>query len=72
MEYVFVHAVVDIKLNDELFFSQRISVVGDIRNASNKEQEVKRITKEMSHIRAKYKEGNLDGYDKKKYDMEWK
>jgi AP-2 complex subunit alpha len=32
-----------------------------------RELEEKRINREMAHIRQKFKEGQLDGYQKKKY-----
>ncbi|KAH9486932.1 AP-2 complex subunit alpha-2 [Psilocybe cubensis] len=41
--------------------------IADIRGARVKELEEKRINKEMANIRKKFKDGNLDGYQKKKY-----
>ncbi|KAF9975906.1 hypothetical protein BGZ73_000253 [Actinomortierella ambigua] len=41
--------------------------IADIRNCRVRELEEKRINKEMANIRQKFKEGNLSGYDKKKY-----
>ncbi|KAF8950913.1 hypothetical protein BGZ46_004255, partial [Entomortierella lignicola] len=41
--------------------------IADIRNCRVRELEEKRINKEMANIRTKFKEGNLSGYDKKKY-----
>ncbi|KAF9348460.1 hypothetical protein BGX34_002467, partial [Mortierella sp. NVP85] len=41
--------------------------IADIRNCRVRELEEKRINKEMANIRNKFKEGNLSGYDKKKY-----
>ena len=42
--------------------------IGDIRNCKSKEAEVKRIQKELSNIRAKFKtDKGLEGYQKKKY-----
>ncbi|KAF7730866.1 hypothetical protein EC973_001384 [Apophysomyces ossiformis] len=41
--------------------------IADIRNCRVRELEEKRINKEMANIRAKFKEGNLNGYQKKKY-----
>ncbi|KAF9015163.1 adaptin N terminal region-domain-containing protein [Cyathus striatus] len=41
--------------------------IADIRGARVRELEEKRINKEMAHIRKKFKDGNLDGYQKKKY-----
>ncbi|CAG8712242.1 13060_t:CDS:2, partial [Funneliformis mosseae] len=41
--------------------------IADIRNCRVRELEEKRINKEMANIRAKFKDGNLNGYQKKKY-----
>jgi len=41
--------------------------IADIRNCRARELEEKRINKEMANIRAKFKEGNLNGYARKKY-----
>ncbi|KAI8084689.1 adaptin N terminal region-domain-containing protein [Halteromyces radiatus] len=41
--------------------------IADIRNCRVRELEEKRINKEMANIRSKFKEGNLNGYQKKKY-----
>eukprot|EP00732_Lithocolla_globosa_P001355 Lithocolla_globosa_v1_NODE_658_length_3496_cov_53.897995.p1 type:complete len:899 gc:universal NODE_658_length_3496_cov_53.897995:2815-119(-) len=41
--------------------------ITDMRNCRSREQEEKRVNKEMTNIRAKFKEGNLKSYDKKKY-----
>jgi len=41
--------------------------IADIRGARVRENEERRINKEMANIRKKFKEGNLDGYQKKKY-----
>ncbi|PBL01143.1 Adaptor protein complex AP-2 alpha subunit [Armillaria gallica] len=41
--------------------------IADIRGARVRDLEEKRINKEMANIRKKFKEGNLDGYQKKKY-----
>ncbi|KNE59113.1 hypothetical protein AMAG_03453 [Allomyces macrogynus ATCC 38327] len=41
--------------------------IADIRNCRSRELEEKRINKELGHIRQKFKEGNLTGYDRKKY-----
>jgi AP-2 complex subunit alpha len=42
--------------------------IADIRQCQTKEQEQKRVDKEMANIRAKFKDGNkLDGYSRKKY-----
>ncbi|KAL0581610.1 hypothetical protein V5O48_000426 [Marasmius crinis-equi] len=43
------------------------SFIADIRGARVRELEEKRINKEMANIRKKFKDGNLDGYQKKKY-----
>ncbi|EKM83879.1 hypothetical protein AGABI1DRAFT_66914 [Agaricus bisporus var. burnettii JB137-S8] len=40
--------------------------IADIRGARVRELEEKRINKEMANIRKKFKDGNLDGYQKKK------
>jgi len=44
-----------------------VSFIADLRNARARELEEKRINKELANIRAKFKQGNLSGYDKKKY-----
>ncbi|KAK4049735.1 hypothetical protein OIO90_005316 [Microbotryomycetes sp. JL221] len=41
--------------------------IADLRACRVRELEEKRINKEMAHIRQKFKEGNLDGRQKKKY-----
>ncbi|KAG1465925.1 hypothetical protein G6F46_002595 [Rhizopus delemar] len=41
--------------------------IADIRKCRVRELEEKRINKEMANIRSKFKEGNLNGYQKKKY-----
>lgn len=41
--------------------------IADLRTCRVRELEEKRINKEMAHIRQKFKEGQLDGYQKKKY-----
>ena len=42
--------------------------ISDIRNTKSKEQEIKRVNKELANIRSKFKaDKNLDGYAKKKY-----
>ncbi|CAJ0755381.1 8553_t:CDS:10 [Entrophospora sp. SA101] len=41
--------------------------IADIRNCRSRELEEKRINKEMANIRSKFKDGNLNGYQKKKY-----
>lgn len=41
--------------------------IADLRACRVRELEEKRINKEMAHIRQKFKEGSLDGYQKKKY-----
>ncbi|KAH8927377.1 Adaptor protein complex AP-2 alpha subunit [Atractiella rhizophila] len=41
--------------------------IADIRACRVRELEEKRINKEMAHIRAQFKRGDLDGYQKKKY-----
>ncbi|SJL05604.1 probable alpha-adaptin C [Armillaria ostoyae] len=44
-----------------------LQFIADIRGARVRDLEEKRINKEMANIRKKFKEGNLDGYQKKKY-----
>ena len=44
-----------------------MSFIADLRNARARELEEKRINKELANIRQKFKQGNLTGYDKKKY-----
>ncbi|RXK42346.1 AP-2 complex subunit alpha [Tremella mesenterica] len=41
--------------------------ISDIRACRVRELEEKRINREMAHIRQKFKDGSLDGYQKKKY-----
>ncbi|KAI9475721.1 MAG: adaptin N terminal region-domain-containing protein [Benjaminiella poitrasii] len=41
--------------------------IADIRKCRVRELEEKRINKELANIRSKFKEGNLNGYQKKKY-----
>ncbi|RKP07701.1 armadillo-type protein, partial [Thamnocephalis sphaerospora] len=41
--------------------------IADIRKCRVRELEEKRINKELANIRAKFKEGKLDGYQRKKY-----
>ena len=41
--------------------------VVDIRNCTSKEQEQKRVQKELAKIREKFSRKTLSGYDKKKY-----
>ncbi|PWZ03390.1 Adaptor protein complex AP-2 alpha subunit [Testicularia cyperi] len=41
--------------------------IADLRACRVRELEERRINKEMAHIRQKFKEGQLDGYQKKKY-----
>lgn len=38
-----------------------------MRQCRVREAEEKRVNREMAHIRQKFKDGNLDGYQKKKY-----
>lgn len=44
-----------------------VSFIADLRNARARELEEKRINKELANIRQKFRDGNLDGYSKKKY-----
>lgn len=42
--------------------------ISDLRNCSTKEQEEKRVEKEMAHIRSKFtSDSNMNGYNRKKY-----
>ncbi|EKD01853.1 hypothetical protein A1Q2_03916 [Trichosporon asahii var. asahii CBS 8904] len=41
--------------------------ISDLRACRVRELEEKRVNREMAHIRQKFKDGNLDGYQKKKY-----
>jgi len=41
--------------------------IADLRNCRARELEEKRINKEMANIRNKFRDGNLNGYQKKKY-----
>ncbi|KAJ5035586.1 uncharacterized protein L3040_008051 [Drepanopeziza brunnea f. sp. 'multigermtubi'] len=44
-----------------------VQFIADIRNARARELEEKRINKELANIRQKFRDGNLNGYHKKKY-----
>lgn len=44
-----------------------VSFIADLRNARARELEEKRINKELANIRQKFKDGGLNGYQKKKY-----
>ncbi|ORZ32584.1 adaptin N terminal region-domain-containing protein [Catenaria anguillulae PL171] len=41
--------------------------ISDIRACRSRDAEEKRINKELGHIRQKFKDGNMTGYDRKKY-----
>ncbi|KAK9460344.1 Clathrin/coatomer adaptor, adaptin-like protein [Lipomyces oligophaga] len=44
-----------------------VQFIADLRNARARELEERRINKELAHIRQKFKDSNLNGYQKKKY-----
>ncbi|KAK9450562.1 Clathrin/coatomer adaptor, adaptin-like protein [Limtongia smithiae] len=44
-----------------------VQFIADLRNARARELEEKRINKELANIRQKFKDSNLNGYQKKKY-----
>ncbi|KAI9799591.1 MAG: hypothetical protein M1833_003906 [Piccolia ochrophora] len=44
-----------------------VQFIADLRNARARELEEKRINKELANVRQKFKDGNLNGYHKKKY-----
>ncbi|KAK9456894.1 Clathrin/coatomer adaptor, adaptin-like protein [Dipodascopsis uninucleata] len=44
-----------------------VQFIADIRNARARELEERRINKELANIRQKFKDSNLNGYQKKKY-----
>ena len=44
-----------------------VQFIADLRNARARELEEKRVIKELANIRQKFKAGNLNGYQKKKY-----
>jgi len=44
-----------------------VQFIADLRTARARELEEKRINKELANIRQKFKDGNLNGYHKKKY-----
>ncbi|OAL64076.1 AP-2 adaptor complex subunit alpha [Trichophyton rubrum] len=44
-----------------------VQFIADLRNARARELEEKRINKELANIRQKFKDGSLNGYQKKKY-----
>lgn len=41
--------------------------ISDLRECRQRDLEMQRVNKEMAHIRQKFKDGSLDGYQKKKY-----
>ncbi|KAK9479328.1 Clathrin/coatomer adaptor, adaptin-like protein [Lipomyces japonicus] len=44
-----------------------VQFIADLRNARARELEERRINKELANIRQKFKDSNLNGYQKKKY-----
>ncbi|QKX54890.1 uncharacterized protein TRUGW13939_01980 [Talaromyces rugulosus] len=44
-----------------------VQFIADLRNARARELEEKRINKELANIRQKFKDGSLNGYQRKKY-----
>ncbi|KAF1959794.1 Adaptor protein complex AP-2 alpha subunit [Byssothecium circinans] len=44
-----------------------VSFIADLRNARARELEEKRINKELANIRQKFRDGGLNGYQRKKY-----
>ncbi|MCJ1243317.1 hypothetical protein MMC30_000514 [Trapelia coarctata] len=44
-----------------------VQFIADLRNARARELEEKRINKELANIRQKFRDGNLNGYHRKKY-----
>lgn len=44
-----------------------VQFIADLRNARARELEEKRVNKELANVRQKFKTGNLNGYQKKKY-----
>ena len=44
-----------------------VQFIADLRNARARELEEKRINKELANIRQKFRDGNLNGYQRKKY-----
>lgn len=44
-----------------------VSFIADLRNARARELEEKRINKELANIRQNFRDGGLNGYQKKKY-----
>ncbi|KAF2761184.1 Adaptor protein complex AP-2 alpha subunit [Pseudovirgaria hyperparasitica] len=44
-----------------------VSFIADLRNARARELEEKRINKELANIRQKFRDGNMNGYSRKKY-----
>lgn len=44
-----------------------VQFIADLRNARARDLEEKRINKELANIRQKFREGNLNGYHRKKY-----
>lgn len=44
-----------------------VQFIADLRNARAREAEVKRVNTELANIRQKFRDSNLNGYNKKKY-----
>jgi AP-2 complex subunit alpha len=44
-----------------------VQFIADLRNARARELEEKRINKELANIRQKFREGGMNGYNRKKY-----
>ncbi|EEA24566.1 hypothetical protein TMatcc_007672 [Talaromyces marneffei ATCC 18224] len=44
-----------------------VQFIADLRNARARDLEEKRINKELANIRQKFRDGNLNGYQRKKY-----
>ena len=44
-----------------------VQFIADLRNARARETEVKRVNAELANIRQKFRDANLNGYNKKKY-----
>eukprot|EP00656_Telonema_subtile_P051160 TRINITY_DN6821_c0_g1_i1.p1 TRINITY_DN6821_c0_g1~~TRINITY_DN6821_c0_g1_i1.p1 ORF type:complete len:704 (+),score=253.92 TRINITY_DN6821_c0_g1_i1:193-2304(+) len=49
------------------FYRGLHNFISEIRSAPSKEQEEKRVNKELANIRKKFRKTDLDGYNKKKY-----
>ncbi|THH16895.1 hypothetical protein EW146_g3827 [Bondarzewia mesenterica] len=69
LDVLFVPSLISFSFHngDQHAWAHAGAFIADIRGARVRDLEEKRINKEMANIRKKFKDGNLDGYQKKKY-----